>query len=231
MPNSFSDKFSGMQSVAEMRLAGPRSVLLPSDPEGLGLWFEPVVRVLVRDRASGEFSNQSVYCVPNCLGREPNSAVLVRRATWNYREGRQHCMNEGRCEPSVEVAYLPITPADAVAVDSSLKGLDHALLDFSTPAEGLDLEWPSGTKPVQQSAAIHPPSKGYRIFRQFRHMSVEVGFPEWVAGPALTGSVLRLCDVLAGIRARNMHGPRFVAIERFEYSSEVGDHFRDYPID
>ena len=107
--------------------------------------------------------------------------MLVRDANWDADLDKRHCQDEGATDASVAVAYKRLTPPEAAIVDGLLRGLDESVKEFNFAVEGLDLNGPSGLRPLPDVVQISTGVYMLALTRVTRSQRIELG---WMAtGP------------------------------------------------
>lgn len=200
MTSSPFERFSTISNIASQYLDGPRSVMLPHDPNGLEFWLEPVIRSHLNCPTDGVAKSLIVYAVPNCVERHQDSPILLRHADWEAGKDRGLCRMGSIDSPTVTIGYTALTADQVLTVDMSMHKLDQSFQLFSFPVEGLDLASPSGIKAVQKHVVIAPRLVHYKVCRITRFCYIELRWqPNETAPSHLDQCFQSLFDLLIGM--------------------------------
>jgi hypothetical protein len=146
---------SRLRRLAKVLLDGPRAVMLPNDPKGLKLWFEPTIRMKTYSTGSKTTESLAIYSVPNCLEHSPTSPVLIRRSCWETGKDKDLVFTQRENDlPTIVTSFKQLAEGQLAVIDNLLRQLDESLVAFPFPVEGLDLYGASGFKPLPDDAEI-----------------------------------------------------------------------------
>ncbi len=170
----FLREFAALADSAMRAIKGPRSIMLPDDPEGLTSWFEPIMRMIASHSITGDVNSLGFYRVPNCIQHDAKSAVFIRRARWQRSIDHDQLRKQLISSPSVAISYQRLKSEQVIKIDELVFAIDRALPSFPFSVEGLDLSGSSGFSPLPTDAQIYPQTIRCELIRVTRFTDVDL---------------------------------------------------------
>jgi hypothetical protein len=176
--SSFGARWSVTRRVAMLILKGPRSIMLPHDPEGLSHWLSPVLRMTARPLPPiGTVESMALYCLPPFLDSDPRLQPLLRHSRWDEPAERKTCKaNNVPLRPSVAISCSVLSLADKESVEGYVRALEKAIASFRFLEERL-VEDSAASGHMQIGNAVVSGVRCLGLWRTTRSYSLDL---EWL---------------------------------------------------
>jgi len=176
------DKISRFVEIAELSIQGPRSIMFPDDPDGISLWFDPIVHLAKVVLSPKHHSSVTIFKTPNLLWGSTPDPFIVRHASWNALDDLKKCESDQATVPSIIITYKTLDDTQIDFANSLLLSLDSSISQLGFPVEGLGIV---GDKVVDGAAGkgdVYTNVNQYRLLRITSFLSYEC---EWISNPSM----------------------------------------------